>query len=74
MHGVSLCVREPQTAPQSPRIGGYRFEKTGCWIDPQTEAATPKVFPDPSHGKGGVMTSPEVTWQRDRKSMKNTLY
>ena len=58
---VRLCVREPQTAPQSPRMGGHRFEKTGCWIDPRTEAATPKVFPVPSHGEGGVMPSAEVT-------------
>ena len=42
MHGVSLCVREPQTAPQSSRMGGHRFEKTGCWIDPRTGAATPQ--------------------------------
>ena len=30
VHEVSLCVREPQTAPQSPRMGGHRVEKTGC--------------------------------------------
>ena len=23
----------------------------------------PNVFPDPSHGEGEVMTSPEVTWR-----------
>ena len=42
---VSLCVREPQTAPQSPRMGGHRFEKTWCWIDPRTEAATLQSVP-----------------------------
>ena len=41
---VSLCVREPQTAPQSPRMGCNLSEKTLCWIDPRTEKATPKVF------------------------------
>ena len=35
-------MREPQTAPQFPRMSGHRFEKTGCWIDPRTEAATPQ--------------------------------
>ena len=43
------------------RMGGNLSEKKLCWIDPRTEAATPKVFPDPSHGEGEVMTSPEVT-------------
>ena len=47
-------------------MGGNLSEKTSCWIDPRTEAATPKVFPDPSHGEGGVMTSPGVNI--------NTLY
>ena len=45
MHEVSLCVREPQTAPQSPRMGGHRSEKTGCWIVLRTEAATPQSVP-----------------------------
>ena len=63
MLGVSLCVREPQTAPQYPGMGDHRLEKTGCWIEPRTEAATPKVFPDPLHEEGGVMTSPEVAWR-----------
>ena len=30
VHEVSLCVREPQTVPQAPRMGGHRVEKTGC--------------------------------------------
>ena len=45
MHGVSLCVREPQTAPQSPSTGGRRLEETGCWIDPRTDAAPPQSVP-----------------------------
>ena len=26
-------------------MGCHRFEKTGCWIDPRTEAATPQSVP-----------------------------
>ena len=59
---VSLCVREPQTAPQSPRMGDHIFEKNRVLNKTSNGGSYPQnLFPDPSHGEGEVMTSPEVT-------------
>ena len=45
MHEVSLCVREPQTAPQSPRMGGHRFEKNRVLNRTSNGGSSPQSVP-----------------------------
>ena len=68
-----LCVHEPQTAPQSPRMGSNISEKQGVEWNLEQKQMTPKLFPDPTHwGMSDDVTGSDKTARPEVN--KSTLF